>query len=109
MKRIVVCAIALIGLFHGRLFAGEHILTEWKINEIISRPQVKLEDLSGKVVMMEFWGHYCSDCVADLPELSKLDKRYSKKGLCIIGIHVRNGKTEYPKEEILKVVKKSIG
>lgn len=102
MKRIILCMIALVALFHSRLSAQEHKLTEWTINEIISGPEVKLEDLSGKVVMIEFWGRHCPPCLASLPELARLDRRYSKKGLCIIGVHSQDG----TKEEILEVVKK---
>lgn len=101
MKKMIVCVIVLAALFHGRLSAEEHNLTEWTINEIISGPEVKLEDLSGKVVMIEFWGRHCPPCLASLPELAKLDRRYSKKGLCIIGVHAQDG----TKEEILEVAK----
>ena len=46
-----------------------------------------LEDLKGKVVMLDFWGTWCPPCVASVPELRKLHKRYSTEpSFVLIGI-----------------------
>lgn len=38
-----------------------------------------LEDLRGKVVVLDFWGTWCPPCVASVPSLRSLNKRYSKE------------------------------
>jgi thiol-disulfide isomerase/thioredoxin len=38
--------------------------------------QVTLDDLKGKVVMLNFWGTWCGPCVQEFPEMLKLEKRY---------------------------------
>ncbi|MBN2020904.1 MAG: TlpA family protein disulfide reductase [Sedimentisphaerales bacterium] len=53
---------------------------------INSKP-LKLADLRGKVVLLDFWGIWCSACVAEMPKLIDLHEKYSDKGLIIIGIH----------------------
>lgn len=48
---------------------------------------ITLEDLKGKVVMLDFWGTWCPPCVASVPELRNLYKRYSKDpSFVLIGI-----------------------
>ncbi len=48
---------------------------------------ITLEDLKGKVVMLDFWGTWCPPCVASVPELRNLYKRYStESSFVLIGI-----------------------
>jgi len=48
---------------------------------------IELEDLKGKVVMLDFWGTWCPPCVESVPELRNLQKRYSKEpSFVLIGI-----------------------
>ena len=39
---------------------------------------VTLEDLRGKVVVLDFWGTWCPPCVESVPSLRSLNKKYSK-------------------------------
>lgn len=48
---------------------------------------VKLADLKGKVVILDFWGHWCGPCVGLMPHLMELHDKYANKGLVIIAIH----------------------
>lgn len=47
---------------------------------------VRLSDYQGKVIMVDFWATWCPPCQEMIPVLSKLHKRYSMKGLVILGI-----------------------
>jgi peroxiredoxin/Tfp pilus assembly protein PilF len=48
---------------------------------------IALEDLRGKVVVLDFWGTWCPPCVESVPELRSLHKRYSKEpSFMLIGI-----------------------
>jgi peroxiredoxin len=47
---------------------------------------VRLSDLRGKVVLLNFWATWCVPCAAEVPELVKWQTEYSDKGLQIIGI-----------------------
>jgi len=45
---------------------------------------IALEDLRGKVVLLDFWGTWCPPCVESVPELRNIYKRYAKDGNFII-------------------------
>jgi len=40
---------------------------------------ISLDDLRGKVVLLDFWGTWCRPCVASVPALRDLRKRYAKE------------------------------
>jgi len=42
---------------------------------------ISLEDLHGKVVLLDFWGTWCPPCVASVPALRDLQKRFAKEPL----------------------------
>lgn len=48
---------------------------------------IALDELQGKVVLLDFWGTWCPPCVESVPALRDLNKRYTKeKSFVMIGI-----------------------
>ena len=48
---------------------------------------ISLEDLRGKVVVLDFWGTWCRPCVDSVPSLRSMHKKYSKEpSFVLIGI-----------------------
>lgn len=76
-------------------------VSEVKWAEVVNDAAFDKDSLDGKVVVVEEWGVNCPPCIASLPELAKLAKRYEKKGLVVVGLE-RQGST---KEDILEVLK----
>lgn len=54
----------------------------------LSGKNVRLSDLKGKVVLVEFWATWCPPCREAIPEMEKLHKAYRDKGLVVLGISV---------------------
>ena len=44
------------------------------------------ESLHGKVVIINFWATWCGPCKKELPELSKLYKKYKDQGVVMLGV-----------------------
>ena len=47
---------------------------------------LKINDMRGKVILLDFWAPWCSPCRAMFPHLKKLYTNYQDKGLEIIGV-----------------------
>jgi peroxiredoxin len=47
---------------------------------------VRLNDLKGRVVLVEFWATWCPPCLAAIPELNDLYERFRDKDFEIIGV-----------------------
>jgi peroxiredoxin len=47
---------------------------------------LKLSDLKGNVVLLDFWATWCPPCRRGIPDLVSLKKQYKDKGFEIIGI-----------------------
>jgi cytochrome c biogenesis protein CcmG, thiol:disulfide interchange protein DsbE len=53
----------------------------------IDGSQVKLSDLRGKVVLLNFWATWCPPCKAEMPDLNALHQQYgSQRGFMVIAI-----------------------
>lgn len=46
-----------------------------------------MQDLKGNVVLVDFWTYSCINCIRTIPHLNDWYKKYSDKGLTIVGIH----------------------
>ena len=59
---------------------------DMKTGFTLNGKQVTMEDLRGKVVLLDFWAVWCGPCVATFPHLRDWHKKYNKKGLEIVGV-----------------------
>lgn len=53
--------------------------------------EVRLSNLRGKVVLLEFWATWCPPCRESIPAMNELYKKYNDKGLVLLGISVDKG------------------
>lgn len=65
--------------------APELANTSW-LNTDHDRP-LRLGDLRGRVILVNFWVFTCANCTRSLPSLIDFDERYRARGLTIIGVH----------------------
>ena len=59
---------------------------ELNIEEWIGQPPLKLEELRGRVVLLDFWATWCGPCISTFPRLREWHKKFSPQGFTIIGV-----------------------
>ncbi len=74
-------------------------ITAWLNSEPLT-----IEQLKGKVVLIDFWTYSCINCLRTLPYLKDWDDKYRDDGLVIIGVHA----PEFPFEKKLSNVEKAV-
>jgi thiol-disulfide isomerase/thioredoxin len=77
-------------------------LSQFKLGEYITGPQVTLDNATGKAVLIDAWGIHCGPCLASLPDIEKISKHYKDKML-VFGAHSQAGTDD----EVKDVVKKN--
>ncbi len=76
-------------------------LSQFKLGAHITGPKVTIEEAAGKAVLIEAWGINCPPCLASLPDIEKIARRYTGKML-VFGAHSQNGTDQ----QVTDVVKK---
>jgi len=51
---------------------------------------VRLEDLKGQVVMINFWASWCGPCRQEMPLLDQMHKKYEALGFKLLGVNVES-------------------
>jgi len=95
MMVVVLAGLLLLARFKGRVPAGrprtaavaskgltapDFVLTD------LQGHNLKLSDLRGKAVVLNFWATWCPPCKEEIPWFVELQKRYGSQGLQVIGV-----------------------
>ena len=62
--------------------------TTYQLTDLDGKP-VRLADLAGKAVWINFWASWCPPCQSETPVLRTIAERYADRGLVIVGISVQ--------------------
>ncbi|HTP60110.1 MAG TPA: cytochrome c biogenesis protein DipZ [Spirochaetia bacterium] len=68
-------------------------------------PPLTMQDLRGKVVMVDFWTYSCVNCVRTLPYLRAWYDTYHSRGLVIVGIHTPEFEFEMKSSNVAQAIK----
>jgi cytochrome c biogenesis protein CcdA/thiol-disulfide isomerase/thioredoxin len=76
-------------------------LTNW-----INSPPLKLSNLHGKVVLVDFWTYSCINCIRSLPYVEKWYQTYHDKGFEVVGVSTPEFAFEHNPANVAAAVKR---
>jgi thiol-disulfide isomerase/thioredoxin len=71
--------------------------------EWLNTKPLKLKDVKGKFVLLDFWTYCCINCIHILPELKKLEHTFPNE-LVVIGVHSAKFDTEKDTDNIREAI-----
>ena len=70
----------------------------------INSEPLKIQQLKGKVVLIDFWTYTCINCIRTFPYLKIWHSKYADDGLVIIGVHTPEFKFETELDNVRQAV-----
>jgi thiol-disulfide isomerase/thioredoxin len=74
------------------------------IDHWLNSDPLTIQQLKGKVVLVDFWTYTCINCIHTLPYVTSWYDKYKDQGLVVVGVHT----PEYPFERNTNNVKDAI-
>jgi len=62
-----------------------------------AKHNIRLAELRGQVIMLNFWATWCNPCRVELPHLQKLYSQYKDIGFTVLGVNIDKNKTKASK------------
>lgn len=72
----------------------------------INTSPLKMEDLKGRVVLLDFWTYSCVNCIRTLPHMRTLHDRYGNDPFILVGVHTPEFEFEKDPENVAAAVKR---
>ena len=66
---------------------------------------IRMADLRGKIVMLDFWTYGCINCIHIIPDLKRLEAEYPEE-LIVIGVHSAKFDNEGETDNIRRIVQR---
>ena len=63
----------------------------------VSGQRIKLSDLRGHPVVVNFWATWCPPCRQELPALQSAYQRFRDQGVILFGVDVQRERRDHPK------------
>ena len=60
--------------------------------ETLSGGNLRLEEMRGQVVLINFWASWCGPCRQEMPILDRIHSRYEDTGFAVLGVNVEGKK-----------------
>jgi thiol-disulfide isomerase/thioredoxin len=84
-----------------RVYIPELIGGKW-----VNSEELSVRQLRGRVILVDFWDYTCVNCIRTLPYVKEWHRRYSDKGLVIIGVHAPEFFFAKTEENVKRAIKR---
>jgi peroxiredoxin len=78
--------------------------TDFTLRDLAGKP-VRLSELRGQIVLLDFWASWCAPCKKELPALEALQKKYKASGKNVVILTVNIDKDRANAEKFLQSAK----
>lgn len=97
-------AAAASGVSAGALKFGTAAPEFTGIEKWLNSEPLTMQQLKGKVVLVDFWTYTCINCINTLPHVKAWHQKYQQQGLTVVGVHT----PEFPHERSTDNVRTAI-
>ncbi len=111
MKSILKTMLAITTLCaataHAAPFGGPTAAPEFTgIEKWLNSEPLTMQQLRGKVVLVDFWTYTCINCIRTLPYVKSWHEKYKDQGLVVVGVHTPEYPFERSTDNVMSAIKR---
>lgn len=76
------------------------------IDKWLNSEPLTMQQLRGKVVLVDFWTYTCSNCINTLPYVKSWHEKYKDQGLVVVGVHTPEYSFERNTDNVRTAIKR---
>jgi len=84
---ILLCSVSLAAVGPANAAAGAGPAPNFTLKSLTGK-NMKLSEMAGNVVLINFWASWCGPCREEMPLLNALHKKYEPLGFTVLGVNV---------------------
>lgn len=84
--RLIVMLVVLVSVAAGAYALRQKPAASTETFTTISGQQIALNDLRGKIILINFWATSCGICMTEMPDLIATYRQYQPQGLEVIAV-----------------------
>ena len=90
---LLVCSLALGGTTLATAASVKGPAPNFTLKSMNGK-NLKLSEMTGNVVLINFWASWCGPCREEMPLLNALHKKYAALGFTVLGVNVEEDATD---------------
>lgn len=87
LKLVLLCSLSLVAVGPANAASGAKPAPNFTLKSLQGK-NLKLSEMTGNVVLINFWASWCGPCREEMPLLNALHKKYEPLGFTVLGVNV---------------------